>query len=126
MRESVILSSVRSQMLSAEAATAWAAFATPEGIVAVTLNVFGSMRAIEAAPQTGAQRLLKAETIPPHGLFRSLMGSPFLLVFGSIFSRVSLAGAKTDAEKNTHSGLARASISASALRLAIGICTPGV
>ena len=113
-------------MLSAVAAMTPGTLATPAAMVCVTLNVFASMRASEELPQTGAQKLSKAEAMPPQALARPAIGSAFLLVFGSILSITSFPGAKAAPEKKSHSGLAEASNSASALRLANGIWTPGV
>src|SRR5205823_11205780 len=97
---------------SSVAAMTRGAVATPEGIMAVTLNVLASILASEAAPQTGAQRAPKPDAMPPQGLLRPAIGSPFLSVFGSILSTLSLPGAKAAVEKKTHSGLAEASNSA--------------
>src|SRR5215475_7637952 len=84
------------------------------------------MRANEELPQTGAHRLPNAEAMPPQVFARPVIGSIFLLVFGSILSIVSFAGAKATAEKKSHDGRAGASNSTSAFRLEKGICTPGV
>src|ERR1700722_3051036 len=105
MRDKVVLASVNSQMLSGLAASDPLMSAVPEAIVAVTLNVWGSIRASVPSPHAGAQRLPKAETIPPHAFFRPATGSAILLVLISILSRWSLAGTSTAVEKKIQSGL---------------------
>jgi hypothetical protein len=121
MRDKVVFASVNSQMLSALAASESGTSAVPDAIVAVTLNVFGSIRASVPSPQAGVQRLPKAETIPPQALLRPATGSAILLVLTSILSRWSLAGTNTVVEKKIQSGLAGVGKAASIFRLENGI-----
>src|ERR1700728_783781 len=104
MRDRVVFVSLNSQRLSGLAASEAMVPAVPDAIVAVTLNVFGSIRARDPSPHTGAHRLSKAETIPPHGLLRPATGSIVLLVLTSIFSSRSFAGTNTSVEKKIQSG----------------------
>src|SRR5580658_2914096 len=104
MRDKVVFASVNSQMLSALAAREPLTSAVPLMIVAVTLNVFGSIRAKDPSPHAGTQRLPRAKAIPPHGLFRGATGSLLLFVLTSILSRRSLAGTNMSVEKKIQSG----------------------
>src|ERR1700730_6228638 len=126
MRERVVLSSVKSQMLSSLAAITPRTLDTPATIVWVTLKVFASLRASEDVPQTGAHKLPKAEAMPPQGFIKPAMVSAFLFVFGSILSIESLPGAKAESPKKIHSGWMGASNCASGLMVAEGILAPVV
>ena len=96
MRESVVLSSLRIQTLSELAAMLPLRSDAPEGIVAVTFRLRESSRRTLPFPQSGTQRLLNANAIPPHGFATSFTGSPALLARTSILSRWSLPGAYSD------------------------------
>ena len=81
MRDKVVFESVNSQILSALAASEPCTSAVPDAIVATTLNVFGSIRTSDPSPHAGAQRLPKAETMPPHGLLRPAIGPASFICF---------------------------------------------
>src|ERR1035438_900719 len=90
-RERVVLSSLKSQTLSAVAATDGSTPAVPVGMAVVTLPVLESNRARVLSPQAGTQRLVKAVIPPPQGLLTPVMGSPSLLALISMRSRLSFA-----------------------------------
>src|SRR5580698_1770715 len=126
MRESVVLLSVKAQILSALAAIDGATLPVPTGNFLVTLPVLVSTRESVLSPQVGTQRLVKAEMPPPHGLLIPAMGSVSLFALASILSRTSFSelGMSGESAKMIHGGATENS--ASAFRLAYGICTPGV
>src|SRR6185369_6356102 len=71
------------------------------------------------------QRLVNAVMPPPQGLLSPVIGSPSLLVFRSILSKLSFSGFGSSGAsvKIIHGG---ATVnSASGFKLAMAICTPG-
>src|ERR1700678_1582264 len=131
MRVSVVLSSVRSQILSAVAATAGVALPTPADTFAVSFQVFGSIRVRDCVAQLGIQRLPKPFAAPPQGLLRSglaspKMASPSLLVLLSKRTSVPAAGLGTSRLSAAKVYGGATGSSASAFNNEKGISTPGV
>jgi len=117
---------VKAQMLSAVAATEGATLSVPTVNFLVTLPALTSTRDKVASPHVGTQRLVNADAAPPHGLLNPTIGSDNLFALASILSRASFAesGSNGDSAMTIHAGAI--GNSASAFRLAKGICTPGV
>src|SRR5215831_7789639 len=95
IRESVVLSSVNTQMLSAELATPARTLSAPVFNVFETFPVLPSILASVPSPQFSTQTLPKPDCGLAQGLFNSETGSMSLLDFGSIRASAFFAGFAT-------------------------------